>query len=89
MNDKELLGHLENIETSLAILVKLNVSRIIEQTITTEDEKKLYELTGEKGRDDICRMLHLSPNRVSDLWNSWYNLGILRKEGLSYKKTIE
>lgn len=89
MNNEELLKHLENIENNLTILVKLNIAQVINQVITDENEKILYEFTGIKKRADILEDLHISPNTVSDLWNLWYNLGILKKEGNSFKKVIE
>ena len=89
MNDKKSLRHIENIDNYLAILVKIYVAQVIDQTITDEDEKKLYELTGVKSRNDICKKLHMSPNTVSDLWSSWYRLGLLKKVGNSYKKILE
>ena len=89
MDDKKLLERIKNIDNHLAILVKIYISQYIDQTITNKDQKKLYELTGVKSQSDICEELHMSPNTVTDLWSSWYRLGLIRKEGKSYKKILE
>lgn len=89
MTTEEISQSLKNIEKHLETLVRFNYAQIRKQAFENEAEEKAFELTGVKGRNEICSELHISPNTLSDLWNKWFDLGLLVKEGNSYKKTVE
>jgi len=89
MDYEKLWKHLENIENSLQILIKINIAKLIDQEILNEADKKIYQITGLKGQTDICKEMHVSSKKLSNLWNSWYKLGILRREGKVFKKVLD
>lgn len=86
MDNVEITKGLDKIEHLLQILMKLNIAQVKDKTIVDETEKKIYEYTGIKSCDEIRKELKVSPNTVSDLWKKWHWLGLLEKDGNSYKK---
>ena len=89
MTADEISQSLKNIEKHLEALVRFNYAQIKKQAFANEMEEKVFEMTGVKGQKEICSDLHISPNKLSDLWNKWFSMGLLIKEGTSYKKTVE
>lgn len=89
MTSDEVTQSLKNIEKHLEALVRFNYAQIKKQAFANETEEKVFELTGVKGQKDICSELHISSKTLSELWNKWFDLGLLIKEGSSYKKTVE
>lgn len=56
--------------------------KILLDTLTTDEEKRAYELTdGERSRRDIARKIGVSNSTIQSWWNKWYNLGILEPSG--------
>lgn len=89
MTTDDIAQSLKNIEKHLEALVRFNYAQIKKQAFANEAEEKIFEMTGVKGQKEICTELHVSPNKLSDLWNKWLDMGLLIKEGTSYKKTVE
>jgi len=83
---KSEITELEEIKDLLRFLVKQKISeKLIKMSKT---EKKIYELTGEKGQTAIVKSLNVAPNTVSNLWKKMELEGILIKAGKSYKKVV-
>ncbi len=82
---------LQAIEKHLETLVRFNYSQIKKQALAMADdgERKAFELTGVKKRDEICDELRMSSATLADLWKKWFDLGLLVKDGKGYKKTVE
>ena len=89
MSNDETLQTLKAIEKHLEALVRFNYAQIRKQAFANETEEKVFEMTGVKGQKEICTDLHISPNKLSELWNKWFDMGLLVKQGNSYKKTVE
>jgi hypothetical protein len=89
MNNEEINERLKNIENYLEILVRFNHAQIKQHAFLNEVEEKIFELTGVKGRDEICTELRVSSKTISELWKRWLEVGLLIKQGNSYKKTVE
>jgi len=87
-NDEIALS-LKKIEKHLETLVRFNYAQTRKQAFADETEKKVFELTGVKGQKEICSEFHISASTLSDLWSKWFDLGLLVKQGNSYKKTVE
>jgi hypothetical protein len=89
MTTDEIAQSLKAIEKQLDILVRFRYAEIKKQAFSNETEEKVFELTGVKARNEICSELKISPNTLSELWSKWLELGLLVKQGSSYKKTVE
>ena len=89
MNTDENMKILKKIEKHLETLVRLNYSEIKKQAFANETERKVFELTSLKGRDEICKELHISSATLAELWGKWFDMGLLVKNGKSYQKAIE
>lgn len=89
MTTDEITQSLKNIEKHLEVLVRFKYALIKKQAFTNQMEEKVFELTGIKSRNEICNELKVSPNTLSELWSKWLELGLLVKQGSSYKKAVE
>ncbi len=87
--DDNLAQILKDIEKHLEALVRFQYAQMKKEAFSNPAEEKVYELTGTKTRDEICKELHISPNKLAELWNKWSDLGLLIKQGGGYKKTVE
>ncbi|MGD8456020.1 MAG: hypothetical protein PVF83_06530 [Anaerolineales bacterium] len=86
--NEEKLDTLRNIEKYLKILVAIQLSPFLEEELKDKDNKKIYGMTGEKTVTEISEAVGLSTGKISGLWKRWESLGLLVKEGQSYKKFI-
>ncbi len=88
MNDHEILLTLKHIEELLETLVRFNYTHLKKEAFTNPIEEKIFSSTGVKSREEIRNDLKISPNTLSDLWSKWVDLGLLVKDGNTYKKTV-
>jgi hypothetical protein len=79
---------LERIERWMAMLVRAQLSPILQAELTDPKHAKLYEMTGEATASYCAKKLSCSKSTVIDLWKRWERLGILQKEGARYRKTL-
>lgn len=77
---------IKKIRELLEFLVKDKISSKVNKL--TEGERKVYELTGEKGQVEMARATGFSAGKVSLIWQKLENEGLLIKEGQKYKKVI-
>ncbi len=89
MISEELENTLKNIEKHLETLVRLQVESVSQQVLDNETEKKAYDLTGVMKRNEICKKLHISPNKLTELRNRWLEVGLLIKDGKNFRKVLE
>ncbi len=80
---------LERIEVLLKSLVRMQVYRLMDRVIKKDLDKKIYQLTGEKGQAEIADELDTSSGTVSNVWTKLESIGLLEKRGRSYKKIID
>jgi len=88
-DDKKKLTYEENIgkiREMIQFLVKDKISNKLKELNAIE--RKIYELTGEKGQTEIVRILKTAPNTISNTWKKLEIKGILIKEGTKYRKVI-
>ena len=77
---------IKKIREMLEFLVKQKVSERLNKL--NGIERKIYDLTGEKGQTEIVKILNTAPNTVSNLWKKLESKGILVKDGKGYRKVI-
>lgn len=61
--------------------------REISKEKLSSDEKKIYDLTGEK-RDFIQKKTGFAAGKISKIWIGLEKRGLLIKEGKSYRKVV-
>lgn len=88
-SDDNLAQILKDIEKHLDSLVRFQYAQIRKQAFADATEERAFELTGVLGRDEICKELRISSKTLTALWNKWFELGLLAKDGKGYKKTVE
>lgn len=75
---------LRKIREMLEFLVKQKLVEKIGKL--NSNEKKVYELTGKRKREEIIKETGFSAGKISSLWDKWADEGILIKEGKKYRK---
>jgi predicted transcriptional regulator len=85
MDDNKILA---NVEKYLKVIVKILINDRVTKNITDEVHRKVYNLTGSCNRDEIAKQTEMSGGAISALWSKWEELGIIEKDGKSYKKVI-
>ena len=79
---------MDRIEALLTALVKLQVGPILQDELKDDTNRQLYELTGKATRREIQKKLKVSPGRISATWQRWERLGIMVKDGQTYRRTV-
>lgn len=74
------------IEELLLILIRANIAPIVNAELCTQKMQKLYEMTGQRSIKEVGKKLGISTGKISAIWKRWARLGLLRKEGKSYKR---
>lgn len=88
MTDDELEIAVDRIEGLLTALVRLQTGVVLEQELKDDFDRQLYELTGEATTREIQKKLKAGPNRISDTWKRWERLGLVIKDGKTYRRTV-
>ena len=76
---------IKKIREMMEFLVNQKISEKLKKL--SADERKVYELTGEK-RDFIQRKTKFAAGKISKIWQDLESRGFLIKEGKSYRKVI-
>ena len=77
---------IKKIREMMEFLIKQKIVEKVKKL--TETERKIYELTGEKGHTEMFKTLKVAPNTVSKVWQKLENEGLLIKDGTKYRKVI-
>lgn len=70
----------------LEILVRLHLNTLMDKELEDPSHRRLYELTGEKSAAQIKKELRMSSTTISRLWSRWEQMGLLLKEGRTYRR---
>ncbi len=84
----DIVGRLRHIEDLLAALVKAHLSNVITKELNDPKMKKLYSLTGDYTIRELERKIGLPRSSISKVWQRWESLGLLIKEGKTYRKVL-
>lgn len=79
---------LKRIEESLYILVKTQLAPIFESELRDPKLAKIYEMTGNSSANEIAKKASCSATTVSGAWKRWEQMGLLIKDGKSYRKVL-
>ncbi len=85
----EVVSLLERNNELLAVLVKAQLSEVLEKELADPKQRKLYELTGKNVPvKQIASKINSSPATISRTWQRWERLGVLIKEGKQYRRVF-
>ncbi len=87
MSDQE--KKLDRLIELVEALLRTRISELLEKELDDPKKKKLYELTGKKQVRELTKLTDLSTGAISGLWQRWYSMGILKKQGKVYIKFFE
>ena len=73
----------------LQILVKVQLRAVIEAELSDPKKRMLYGLTGESlPVTKIAERVGLATGTISRTWQHWEDVGLLIKEGKSYRRAL-
>lgn len=84
----EILETLERTNELLELIAKISLGKIIEKEVYDEKLKKLYELTGKESITSISKKIGISSGKISAIWKKWEAIGMIVKDGKSYRRII-
>ena len=87
-NEKDVLPHLQRIEELLNSLLKVQLASILEKELSDATKAKLYEAIGKYGVVELSKKLDCSTGWISGVWKNWEQLGIIIKDGKSYRRIL-
>lgn len=86
--ESDVLTSLQHIEDLLTILVKVQLANVTAREFSDTKMKKLYDLTGDRSARELAKEMKCSPMKISRTWQRWENLGLLIKDGKTYRKVL-
>jgi hypothetical protein len=88
IEQEKVITSLTHIEELLTVLVKRYLSEIIEKELSNSDMKELYTITGNCSARQAAKKLDCSLGKISNIWQKWESLGLLVKDGKTYRKVL-
>jgi predicted transcriptional regulator len=82
----DILETLRSIECLLKILVRTQLGPILEKELSDETKKKVYLATGIDKVSELSKKLNRSTGWISGVWKNWERMGLIVKEGKTYRK---
>ena len=80
---------LERTNELLEVLVKLQLGDVLKNELSDPKKRQLYELTGcSLAVKAIAAKVGISAGSISGYWQRWEQLGLLIKDGKSYRKVL-
>ena len=85
--DEDAKEILMNIEEILRGILRASVAERLAQIRADKTLRRIYDLTGRNRTvASIAREARVSTGKVSGIWQSWEEAGLLTKRGKSYRK---
>ena len=88
MTDDQVRESIARIEEHLATLVKLQMVPVLEKELQADFCRKLWPHTGKATIREIQKKLKCRPNKISETWKRWLQLGLVVKDGQTYRKVV-
>ncbi|MGD0551500.1 MAG: hypothetical protein ABSB25_02485 [Sedimentisphaerales bacterium] len=87
-NENDMLPHLQRIEELLNALLKVQLAPILEKEFSDATKAKLYKAIGKDGIVKLSKKLDCSTGWISGVWKNWEQLGLIVKDGKSYRRIL-
>ena len=85
MNDEQF----KRMEELLETIAKVSLAPAIKAELSKPKMDKLYAMTGKSGITEASKKLGFATGKISQIWQRWERLGLLKKEGKFYRKVLE
>ena len=73
----------------MTTIAKALMTPLLEKELSDPKMAKLWDLTGKDvPTTQITKKLKVSATKVSDAWKRWERMGLLIKDGRSYRKVV-
>ncbi len=87
-DDAEVLACLRRIEGLLQALAKSQLRATMEQEFSDPKMRRVYTLTETLSARELGKKMNWSRMKISRIWQRWEELGLLRKDGLQYRRVL-
>ena len=89
-NEVDLSSFLQRTNDLLLILVKMQLRAVIVAELSDPKKKSLYELTGTAlPVKKISEQIGMATGTISTTWQHWEDVGLLIKDGKSYRRVLD
>lgn len=68
--------------------VRLQMAPVLDRELADPKMRELYDATGSVPAAELAKSLHMSASTVCAAWKRWGELGLLVKDGKSYRRVI-
>jgi len=76
------------VEQLLRGILRRSASALLSQIRADKKLRRIYELTGTKDVRSIAKVTKCSLGKISRIWQSWEDEGLIVRQGKSYKKLV-
>lgn len=80
---------LYRIEDLLRSLLKVQLGPLLKEHLSSDERREIYRQTGKMTVKQISKKVGWSTGKISGLWSEWEELGLLLKDGKSYRKPFD
>jgi len=80
---------LEEILTWVKVANYDRVFNTLNSVLKTDRERRIYQDTGKKTQDQICKGYNIGSTKLTSLWKSWEKRGVVVKEGGRYRRLLD
>ena len=85
---KKQTSTLERIEELVRAIAKAVLAEKLAEALKDKNYRVLYEGTGELGVVELSKKTRFSTGKISGIWKEWEQVGVVVKEGKSYRKVL-
>lgn len=86
--ESEELKTLQRIAELLETIARQQLASVFSEHVSTPKLKQLYELTGVEPVESLSKKVGLSTGSISQTWQKWEAVGLLKRDGKRYRKVI-
>jgi len=86
--DENIVERLDRIELLLTVIAKASLAPVLASELAEARMATLYAMTGDVTAKEAARKLSCSLSTVSAAWQRWETLGLVRKVGKKYERSL-
>lgn len=79
---------LERIQNLLVLMVKHQLKPILDEEFRDQKSKDIYGAADKATSRELAKKYKCSHTTIANLWKKWEAMGLLVKEGKSYRKVL-
>jgi hypothetical protein len=86
--DEIAIRRLDRVIELLEASVRLQWGPVLERELEDPKMRTLFEATGTMGQKELTKKLQMSATTICAAWKRWADIGLMVKDGKSYRKVV-